>query len=540
MGNIGKSSSGCSLCRKRKIKASSSFLAPPFTDMISVTRGGPDADVLQVRSNRASSDTTLVDSGQASSSTSSRTYDNREVLYARREWKDGHIKAEETTSGLYLQTSRSTRTISPPPRYDIQHQSLCFFLNLFCFQAGRLYSFPVLDFLPDLIQKSDPESGIYQAATAVSRLALADRYSGHDIRLQTGGDYGRALSLTNATIRKTAGDIRDETVLAVWLLGLYEHISVLLSHGKRRDDVKDAEEEWQSHLSHVRGAMHLLHLRGMSQFTNPRSEKIFRIFKAAIQMRLFILTPVRYKDFDELEIDIFKEENEFVPSETANKSTAYFHRVARLMEKIRAFLSQQNANRPNQTATGEELLHYGESLDEVMTGWSKDEPGWDIMRVRSRTASTMWSLYPSHAQFYFYSPWVYLYWIRFLSARVKLYEGLIEVQTILTARKMHAEKVNLKISKYQHIIQTTASELIGLTAYALGDVTHLGTLNSSVSGLDTRSGFQEVNAVAAMQLVIPLKMLQRSDYPTAAQKGRVDLALVHIGDGFRRQPRTMV
>lgn len=89
--------------------------------------------------------------------------------------------------------------------------------------------------------------------------------------------------------------------------------------------MKDAEEEWQSHLSHVRGAMHLLHLRGMSQFTNPRSEKIFRIFKAAIvsfslprnhfllttckQMRLFILTPVRYKDFDELEIDIFKEEN---------------------------------------------------------------------------------------------------------------------------------------------------------------------------------------------------------------------------------------
>lgn len=46
MGNIGKSSSGCSLCRKRKIKASSSFLAPPFTDMISVTRGGPDADVV--------------------------------------------------------------------------------------------------------------------------------------------------------------------------------------------------------------------------------------------------------------------------------------------------------------------------------------------------------------------------------------------------------------------------------------------------------------------------------------------------------------
>lgn len=27
------------------------------------------------------------------------------------------------------------------------------------------------------------------------------------------------------------------------------------------------------------------------------------------QMRLFILTPIKYKDFDELEIDVFKEEH---------------------------------------------------------------------------------------------------------------------------------------------------------------------------------------------------------------------------------------
>lgn len=231
---------------------------------------------------------------------------------------------------------------------------------------------------------------------------------------------------------------------------------------------------------------------------------------------------------------------EFVPSQTANKATAYFHRIARLLERIRAFLGQQNVSRSEQTSTLEELLHQGESLDEAMTGWSKDEPGWDIMRVRSGTSGTMWSLYPSHAQFYFYSFWVYLYWIRFLSARVKLYEGLIELQKVLNARQMHAGKINLKISKYQNIIQTTASELIGLTAYALGDVTLLGSFNSSISGQNSLRGFQEINVVAAMQLVIPLKMLQRSEYPTSAQKGAVDLALVHIGDGFRRQPILIV
>jgi len=53
-------------------------------------------------------------------------------------------------------------------------------------------------------------------------MTLADQYSGKDIRLQTGKEYGYALKLANATIRDTAASIQDETVVAVWLLGLYE------------------------------------------------------------------------------------------------------------------------------------------------------------------------------------------------------------------------------------------------------------------------------------------------------------------------------
>jgi hypothetical protein len=86
------------------------------------------------------------------------------------------------------------------------------------------------------------------------------------------------------------------------------------------------------------------------------------------------------------------------------------------------------------------------------------------------------------------------------------------------------------------MIQSTAGELIGLTAYALGDVTPTGDFNSSVSALNPSRGFQEINVVAALQLVIPFKMLQRSNHPTPQQKGAVDLAISHIGDGFRRQP----
>lgn len=132
-------------------------------------------------------------------------------------------KVEQTTSPRDLTRLAPVHgSISYPPRYDIQHQSLCFFLNLFCFQAGRLYSFPVLDFLPEMLQQADPHSCVFQAALAVSRMTLADRYSGKDVRLQTGQEYGHALSLANAAIRDNVASIQDETVIAVWLLGLYE------------------------------------------------------------------------------------------------------------------------------------------------------------------------------------------------------------------------------------------------------------------------------------------------------------------------------
>lgn len=261
-------------------------------------------------------------------------------------------------------------------------------------------------------------------------------------------------------------------------------------------------------------------------------------------MRLFILNSVRSKDFDDLEIDVYEDEHEFVPSQTANKATAYFHHVARLLEKIKRFLAQDPSRLARSKSTANILLQYGEALDEGMTGWSKDEPGWDMMRVRAEKAGTMWALYPSHALNHFYSFWVFLYWLRFLTARIKLYEALIELlkldanstEDTTTSRPASSTSMNLRISKYRTIIQMTASELIGLTAYALGDVTPTGHFHSSVSACNPRKGFQEINVVATMQLVIPLKMLQRSPYPTATQKGAVDLAITHIGDGFRRQP----
>lgn len=262
-------------------------------------------------------------------------------------------------------------------------------------------------------------------------------------------------------------------------------------------------------------------------------------------MRLFVLNSVTSADFEYLEVDIYKDEHEFVPSETANKASKFFIKAAQHLEHSKYTLQKFRLQpRSEEVATEiDELLYYGECLDADMLGWSKQEPGWDMMPIRGQVRGTMWALYPAHALYYFYSFWVFLYWLRFLIARIKLYESLAELlkvkkqaSTAIEIEPSSLTQMGLKIESFTHVIQKTADDLIGLTAYALGDVTSTGFFQSSPSGINPGGGWYEVNAVAAMQLVIPFKVLLRSPYTLPAQKGAINLAISHIADGFRRQP----
>lgn len=377
-------------------------------------------------------------------------------------------------------------------------------------------------------------------------MTLADQYSGKDVRLQTGREYGDALAVTMKAIRDPNQNLLDETVVAVWLLGLYEAINSVLMHGRTKG--LKAEDEYRTHISHIRGAMNLLKLRGSTQFATARGEKIFRVLKAAIQMRLFNLNSVTSRDFGDLELDVYADEHEFVPSKAANKASAYFLKVARLTETIKNFMFGVRApeNLEYISIETKRLVKYGDALDMNMEDWAQNEPGWKMMRVTGDSKGTAWAIYPGQALYFFYSFWVFLYWIRFLIARVKLYEALIALVnsdpdvTRPDAQRTDVVAAKQKTEGYKTIIQLTAAEIIGLTAYALGDVANTGDFNSAASGRNPGQTFQEINVIAAMQLVIPLKALQKSPYPTMTQKGAIDLAISNIGDGFRRQPLRFV
>ena len=139
-------------------------------------------------------------------------------------------ESQEQSHNLLDVPVHRSKSISPPPKYDVQHQATCFFLNLFSFRASKLYGIPVLDFLPDMLEKCGHHTAIYHASKAVSRMTLADRYSGQDARLRTSDDYAMALKSVAETMSNESEAVTDEAVTAVWLLGLYEVGPQILRH----------------------------------------------------------------------------------------------------------------------------------------------------------------------------------------------------------------------------------------------------------------------------------------------------------------------
>lgn len=256
-------------------------------------------------------------------------------------------------------------------------------------------------------------------------------------------------------------------------------------------------------------------------------------------MRLFILNSCTSADFADLEIDVYKDEHEFVPSRTANKASLFFNRTARHLEAVKYALQKFKLQPHSKDVAAElsQLLLDGEYSDAGMLNWSKDEPGWDIMFVQADLRNTAWAEHPFLARSFFVNFWIFLYWLRYLIARVKLFETLSEIvktKKHALGKEQHeskkAKRYGEKLVLFSKIVETTADTLIGLTGYALGDISNRGEVLLAAYRIN------EVNVVAAMQLVIPLKVLRRSEYARPDQKLAIDIAIDRIADGFRRQP----
>jgi hypothetical protein len=84
----------------------------------------------------------------------------------------------------------------------------------------RFYGF--LDFLPSLCRETRKNSCLSLATDALAKVYITNLSQVPLNRAEHALIYGRALKATNAALQDPLESVKDDTFIAVWILGIYE------------------------------------------------------------------------------------------------------------------------------------------------------------------------------------------------------------------------------------------------------------------------------------------------------------------------------
>jgi hypothetical protein len=84
----------------------------------------------------------------------------------------------------------------------------------------RFYGF--LDFLPSLCRETSNKSCLNLATAALAKVYITNLSHVPPNTAEHALIYGRALKATNATLRNPRESVKDDTFIAVLILGIYE------------------------------------------------------------------------------------------------------------------------------------------------------------------------------------------------------------------------------------------------------------------------------------------------------------------------------
>ncbi|KAJ5223806.1 transcriptional regulator family: Fungal Specific TF, partial [Penicillium chermesinum] len=280
----GKPSTGCHLCRKRKIKVSTCYRRIHSEPCITLNIPPGQKRYIPANNGQTPSDTgSLSDASSRMSSASS--------------------------------SSSSLDLISIPDATWLQ-RAICYFFDQFtispdCEGIGHM------DYLPPLYAQLDPRtrepSGncLQWAVDATALMAYAQGLSAPPLMHQARQRFGKALrSLREALISPTQA-AKDETFAAMLILSLYEDIS-----GERNG----------LHSSHTAGFEYLMKLRGQGQLEHQRGRDMFNF--AYVQMHVGILA-LGDKPRDNLDSVLEGLSNSDDPTERLMLTTSKMRHLAR-------------------------------------------------------------------------------------------------------------------------------------------------------------------------------------------------------------------
>ena len=105
---------------------------------------------------------------------------------------------------------------------DLTEQAVYYSLNQLDMNSRRLYGNHAFDFLPKILSQAGPDSYLNAAMRSVGAINLANRSPTVDMRSVVEYEYARAVSGVTAALADPEQCLKDETLVAVWLLGIRE------------------------------------------------------------------------------------------------------------------------------------------------------------------------------------------------------------------------------------------------------------------------------------------------------------------------------
>ncbi|KAJ5375736.1 hypothetical protein N7517_007742 [Penicillium concentricum] len=499
----GKPSTGCYLCRKRKIKCDEAH--PECRNCIIYGRPcpgyRPDAvfrnETLKVerlvKSNAIANAHSNIDS-QDSSSTS----DTSISAVSHRQRTGPHGKHHGKTA----------LTLYSPADSTWEQRALCYFFDQYtikdCEDGGHL------DYLPPLYARElgrqsgeSPSFCFRWALDATALMTLANAKNAPSLMHKARQGYGRALRGLQEALASPANAIKDETFASVVLLSLYEDVS-----GERNGLFS----------SHTAGFEFLTKLRGNTQIYHKRGRDMLTFAYAHTYVETLALG------------DKPRFDNEWVLGMLdINKP------VERLMlaasKLCQLFLHIRSSPKPPGQATVESWITAGRECDIELSQWTQTLPNrWLPLVVYSAQGEPLLTYNRiSNA----------VVWNYYRAVRVMIQQLLLGLNSTLTSIKAankqssdsqdtstfepepESESVLDELA-LQAIIHEMTTDVCRSIPFALADVDSLGRPNKSDSPLQMR-------AAQGYGLLWPLWYILSSGMPTPAQVELIRTVLSRVG-----------
>jgi hypothetical protein len=142
---------------------------------------------------------------------------------------DGAITAiDEYEAARYLGSLYQTPSIGLDD--DTNSRLMALFMSRVCARVNNQTAVGFLAFLPSMVTKaasSNEESGLVFTCHAISYAFIANAYRTPEARSRRSLAYGKALQITNAALDDTIARVKDETLVSIWLLSMYEVFQLL-------------------------------------------------------------------------------------------------------------------------------------------------------------------------------------------------------------------------------------------------------------------------------------------------------------------------